>query len=204
MEIIQGEFTTNIMKIETYEVEETDSEIATLAADGEAMELIDKLNLVGQLELTNTDTSTRFAYRKMTKLEWLVFKMHCPIETDLSRYRSSVIPVRVLQVAAHANDYIGKLLHSIKVWHPEDAKLDPVLVGHTGAYAGEFFLLARWGEVWKDFPTLLTEAKAMWIAKKRAALNKAKKELDGNIEGLEADAESTFVTGTEPTYTIYV
>lgn len=192
------------MKVETYEVEETTTEIGTLAADGEAMELIDKLNLVGQLSLTNTETVTRFPYRKMTALEFLVYKLHCPIETPLERYASSIIPVRVLQVAAHAHGHVGSLLHHLEVWHPEDAKLDPVLVGRTSTYGGEYYLLARWGEVWKDFKTLASEAKQIWIARKRAALGKAQKELQSSIDGLEHDAVEAFMTGKEPTYTVYV
>jgi hypothetical protein len=193
------------MKIETYEVEETNSEIATLAADGEAMELIEKLNLVGQLELTDTKTSTRFPYRKMTKLEHLVFKLHCPEETEISRYRSSIIPIRVLQVAALANEQVGHggLLNAIKVWHPEDAKLDPVLVGHTSNYGGEFFLLARWGEVWKDFATLAQEAKAMWIMRRRASLSKVVKEAELERDNIEATADSVFTTGSQPTHAFY-
>lgn len=182
------------MKIETYEIEPQSTDIATLAADGEAREICEKLGLEGQLSLSNNESQTVFPYRVMTKLEQLVFELHCPNHTKLRDYKSEAIPVRVLQVAAHATDC--KFLHHIRVWHPEDSRLDPVLVGYTSEYGGTLYLLARWGAVWKDFSILVKEAKAIWKQRRLAAIKRAEQDISMVKACLDTDADSLFSTGS--------
>ena len=178
------------MKIETYEIEPQSTEIGQLAADGEARMICERLGLGGQLALSDNPSETAFPYRHMTRLEQVVFEFHCPIKTDLKSYKSESIPVRVLQVAAHAHDL--HFLKAIKVWHPKDARLDPVLVGYTSEYGGDLYLLARWGAVWKDFQDLLSEAKIGWAKQRKAKLEKASKEVDAKLATVDADAEIYF------------
>jgi hypothetical protein len=178
------------MKIETYEIEPASSQIATLAEDGEHKELCEKLGLKGQLSLSNNESGTVFPYRRMTMVEQRVFEIHCPNKTKLSAYKSDAIPVRVLQVAAHAID-CGVTRH-LSVWHPEEARLDPVLVGCTSEYSGELYLLARWGEVWKDFAQLLAEAKAIWTMRRTALLEKARRSIEGHAASVAPDADLYF------------
>jgi len=184
------------MKVETYEVEEINSsEAATMAADAASIEIIEKLGLKGQQKLTNVETGTRHPYRKMTSLEQIVFGLHCPHNTELSEYDSGPIPLRVLQVAAYCKE--NEFYPRIEIWHPQDAKLDPVLVGRSmpESWRGELFLLARWGEVWKDFAQLAIEAKAIWLAQRKAQFAKMRSELAGDESALEQIADEVFATG---------
>lgn len=183
------------MKIETYEIEPASTEIESLANDGEARLICEKLGLEGQLSLSNNESRTVFPYRVMTTLEQRVFQIHCPYQTKLQNYKSDAIPVRVLQVAAHATDC--GFLHHIKVWHPREARLDPILVGHAGEYSGTLYLLARWGEVWKDWAVLLREAKAAWMLTRKAKLDKALKEVQSHQQTLQADADLFFSEADE-------
>lgn len=178
------------MQIETYEIEPESTEIASLAADGEARMLCEHLGLTGQLSLSANESHTTFPYRVMTLTEQRVFDIHCPNQTRLADYKSDAIPVRVLQVAAHATN--TGFLHHIKVWHSNDAKLDPVLVGYKTEYSGPLYLLARWGQVQKNFETLLEEAKTLWMKKRVANLKKALKELETCLVCYDADAELHF------------
>lgn len=178
------------MKIETYEIEPETTEIGQLAADGEAREICERLGLSGQLSLSNNESNTVFPYRRMTRLEQVVFELHCPHKTRLEEYKSDAIPVRVLQVAAHATDC--NFLKYITVWHPTDAKLDPVLVGNAGTYGNDLYLLARWGTAWKDFSVLLDEARTTWKRLRKAKLDKALREVQQAQATLDADAELYF------------
>lgn len=183
------------MKIEIYEIEPQDSEIATLAAEDEARDICEKLGLKGQLALSENESQTVFPYRVMTKLEQLVYDIHCPHKTKLEDYRSEAIPVRVLQVAAHATDC--KFLNHLRVWHPEDAKLDPVLVGYMTEYGGGLYILARWGAVWKDFPTLVKEAKVIWKTRRQAAIKRAEQKFISVKATIDTDVDSLFTNGTD-------
>lgn len=178
------------MKIETYEIEPPSSEIGQLAADGEARMICEKLGLRGQLALADNESQTPFPYRRMSLIEQRVFEYHCPVKTPLNDYRSDAIPVRVLQVASHALDC--NVLKRIEIWHPKEAKLDPVLVGIGGEYGMEPFLLARWGAVWKEFAVLLDEAKRGWVDLRRARLERAVRETQKELDNVEQIAVEYF------------
>jgi hypothetical protein len=188
------------MKVETYEVEEIQGDAGNMAADSEAIELCTQLGLVGQLALSNTETATRAPYRKMTAREQLVFGLICPIKTEVSQYKSGIIPLRVLQVVAYCKE--NNLYKRIDVWHPEDAKLDPVLVGATAHpdydwMDQDLFLLARWGEVWKDFSQLIDEAKKVWMSKAKADLSRIRSEVESDLKTLDTIADAVFTSGKQ-------
>lgn len=86
------------MLVETFELEEVAEQPPELEA--EAVALIEKLGLDGQ--------QTRIPYRKMTEEETFVYGILCPMRTPLKKYKEGPIPLRVLQVAAHATD-VGML-----------------------------------------------------------------------------------------------
>lgn len=185
------------MLVETYEVEETNSEAAGLAADSEAAELIARLELTGQQKLLNPDTVTRFPYRKMTKQEGQVYGILCPCKSKLRDYDDGIIPVRVLQVAAHVLE-LG-FVDRVEVWHPENADIkDPVLVGVKGPEYGDrqLFILARWGAELPPFGELLIAAKARWTDNRRAMLASIKAKVEAELNSSEADCEM----GEMPTY----
>lgn len=177
------------MKVETYEIEETDSEAGVLAADSESYELIEKLNLVGQLSLTDTKTVTRFPYRKMTKQEGLVYGVLCPVKSKIEQYSDGLIPVRVLQVAAHACD-LG-FCDRLEIWHPESADIkDPVLVGIKSVkgmfgHDTERWILARWGEELEDISTLAILAAKIVREKLLAKIEGIKRKVDADYLALK-------------------
>lgn len=185
------------MKIETYEIEQHDNDVTQLLDDATYLNLVEELGLEGQkkqfIDVDNKE-SVVFPYPRMTQLQQRVFEIHCPHKTKLVEYKSEMIPVRVLQVAQHALSC--RFLKDLYVWHPTDAKLDPVLVGTAGSYGNDLYLLARWGAVWKDFPTLLREAKAEWKRIRGAKLKKAEQEIALAKAGLDSDTELHFSEGS--------
>src|SRR3990167_9273749 len=109
------------MEVETYETEE-----ATSACKPEDMEqvkkLVDELELDGQKELLVPEQ--RFPYRKMTKQEERVYKLLCPGQSNLTSYDDSAIPLRILQVAAHAKSL--SVFKKLVIWHADNADVkDP-------------------------------------------------------------------------------
>lgn len=189
------------MLVETFEVTEVDAD-GNVECDAEALELIEQLGLAGQQKLlTKSDDGkdTRCPYRKMTLEERLVYTTICPKDSELRSFSDSAIPVRVLQVAAHA---VG-LFEEIRVWSARTADIkDPVLVGKnkgSDGYTYEFFMLARWGEVLEPFDKLL--ALALDIARKsrKACLAKVIAECRAKSDACdEMDGVSLLQESTEP------
>lgn len=150
------------MQVETFECQETASE--PIEACEEAMGLIAQLELDGQKSLVSGGDgkpASRCPYREMKADERFVYGVLCPESTPLKRYALSPIPLRVLQIAAHANSL--ELFEELRVWHAKGAAIpDPVLVGVAPGvqYTWErrTFILARWGDVLESWPTLLKQA----------------------------------------------
>lgn len=172
------------MKVETYEVENSNqSEAATMAQDSEASELIERLGLSGQRKLLNPQTETRNPYRVMTKQEQTVYEALLSQKTELSEYEDDCIPLRVLQVAAHAKEC--GLFGRLEVWHGDPAIFDkdPLLVGRTetSPYQYKYHMLARWGRELLSLEQL--EAMAVSVLRKarvdqmRAVLQEAQAHL---------------------------
>jgi hypothetical protein len=137
------------MNVETYEIEQATSEAAEMAMDGAAVELIEKLGLVGQRKLINPETDTRNPYRAMTEEEKVVYKAVLAEESSLEKFSSETIPLRVLQVAAHAKEC--GLFSRLVVWSAPAAVVitDPLLLGMVKnpeySWMETPFMLARWG-----------------------------------------------------------
>jgi len=142
------------MAVETYELDEVQEE--TVEECAEARALIDELGLDGQKPKTGADSKKqRLPYRLMTPEERAVFKTLCPAEARLADYDAGPIPLRVLQIAAHAKPLFDELY----VWHPVGHDKDPVLVGCNGpSYCNDRFILARWGGELDEWPALLKRA----------------------------------------------
>lgn len=145
------------MQVETYEIEDATSEASAMANDAAAVELIEKLGLAGQSSLMNKDTVTRVPYRAMEKQEMLIYRALCDEDVALEQYSADAIPVRVLQVAAHAKE--TGMFKKLRVWYPSEARIDdPVLVGvitkklypdkpeYDSLTSDTFYILARWGK----------------------------------------------------------
>jgi hypothetical protein len=176
------------MDVETYEVETIDG--ATYASDEEKQELVElaeKLALTGQKELIGESadgTATVFPYRLMTKAERNVYQTLLPVRTKMCDFKDSVIPLRVMQVAAHAKDLNDERVGYLEVWHQPGAR-DPVLVGRENSY-GDCYILARWGEDLENFQKLQERALKLLKQKAKAWAVAAKAKIDGvanNPEG---------------------
>lgn len=150
------------MEVETYEAIEMTYD-GTVECEAEALELIESLNLEGQKSLVKKDVSgtvARSPYRKMTQEELIVYQAILPRRVKLPNYSDGPIPLRVLQVAAHASE----LFKSLEVWCPQNVKdPDPLLVGLKGEHywQPDFHILARWGEVLEPFNALADKASVM-------------------------------------------
>jgi hypothetical protein len=190
------------MQVETYEIEETNSESGMMAADAEAIELAESLGLKGQRQLSNPETLTRIPYPKLTAIQRLVFETLFPHKSPVEEYGEGIIPLRVLQVIAYCRQ--NNLYRRIEVWHPEPGKRDPVLIGtqreHSYSWSnGEDFLLARWGDALETFEALVEKAKAKWTVLRRAEIGSAVKRAQLDLAQLETVADMVFETGEPKT-----
>ena len=142
------------MQVETYEFGEVAADGEPLEHDDESLQLIEQLGLEGQRKLIAGagDEATRIPYRKMTKEESLVYEQLFTRKTPINDYADEPLPLRVLQVAAHAHD----IFDSVVVWHEPNADInDPILVGlKEEEIVTEQFILARWGAALAPFSEL--------------------------------------------------
>lgn len=181
------------MKVETYECEELkNSEATTMAADAESIELITKLGLEGQMKLSDPETLTRQPYREMTALEAYVWRAACPQTTALQKYSLGPIPLRVLQVAAHARE-LG-IYESLEVWHPRKVVDDPLLVGvpKGETYSRKRHLIARWGETLVPFEQLIEKARKTFAVEFEATLDRIQNEVEQVRKTLSNRVEMSF------------
>lgn len=190
------------MLAETYETPEVD-EHGTPECEAEAVELIEQLGLEGQLSLINPDVNgdaKRIPYPKMTKEQKVVIQAVCPKESNLNEYKDQSIPLRILQVAAHAKELFEYLL----VWHPENAdEKDPYLIGRNGnGYSStEYYILARWGEQLLPWGEMVEKAASMLRGKRVQKLNRMKSAIQADIESTEtASPEAVIGMDHSPAY----
>lgn len=164
------------MQVETFECSETASE--PIEAGEEAIALIESLGLRGQKALVGTNEKTaqdeRSPYREMRRDEQFVYSMLCPEKMTADEYDAAPIPLRVLQVMAHAKS-LG-LFNSFQIWDKESVAVkDPVLVARVGEEwqsNAKLYILARWGEVLESWPTLLAQAIKIFNEKRKSAFAK--------------------------------
>lgn len=152
------------MQIETYEIEELTTEgKPPEEVEAQAMQLIEEMGLDGQRKLIQPaeeedGVGTRIPYPKMKKEEMAVYQIICDVRTNVADYAGAIIPLRVLQVAAHAKP----LFEEVEVWYPGEHDPDPILVGTRTppgqSYGQECFLLARWGDELAPFEDLKKRA----------------------------------------------
>lgn len=193
------------MLVDTYETPEV-NEGGIIECVSESIELIESLNLEGQRKLIKPDEngdSKRVPYPKMTKEQKAVIKAICPKESNLSDYSDQAIPLRVLQVAAHANEMFDRIL----VWHPENAdEKDPYLIGRNGEGWGdkEYYMLARWGEELLPWSEMTSKAAKILRGKRLEILRKTQSLINADITTTEsADDEVVIGLDQSPSYSQY-
>lgn len=188
------------MQVETYETlsvdVDADGTVINEVVSEEALALITALGLEGQQALVQREdvdgetVESRIPYRRMTGEEKAIFATLFPVKTPIEKYKGDAIPLRVLQVAAHAKDCDLRL----SVLHPAtDIRLnDPILIGERGKMnswsnqlAAETYLLARWGDALDDLDTLRAKA----LPKVIAHLTASAKRSITKFEGVVRDAE---------------
>jgi phage terminase large subunit-like protein len=183
------------MEIETYEVTELNS-VGEVENVEETKKLVEELGLEGQEKFFKQESKSIFPYRKITAKEKLVYQTICSQKTDFKKYSDGIIPLRVLQVASHALTF-GDVINAVEVWHcPNGDVKDPVLVGRKGTeWSGEYYLLARWGEVLESFESLSKVAKQLIKTHVKGKLAEEKAEMEQFETSLDARIESDFSKG---------
>ena len=187
-----------MVNVETFEQTELGAE-GCVEKDSEALALIDRLGLDGQRELLNPDTSMRCPYRVMNAVELRVYQALYPEHTAIERYRNGMIPLRVLQIAAHAQPFYLR----IEVWTERTAQTDPVLVGISrpaGTWVDQVFILARWGEALKPFADLRKQAIELTCERLRLVALKARTVAESILAAPQAVAMDSIDNGVEPVF----
>lgn len=160
------------MLVETYECET----MPTADLSDEAMKLIEQLGATKQ-EAYYKEGKPTAPYRLMTKEEFAVYKMLLPERDEISKYDAGPIPLRVLQVGAHAKEVLE--VGTLVIWHQGVGKDDPLLTLRIGEhYNGKYYLLARWGEVLEEFNVLFEKAAKLYVEKVKGVLATCKQEVE--------------------------
>lgn len=157
----------------------------------EAARLIDELGLSGQQTLMHPDKqeTARCPYRQWSALEAEVYSLLCPSTDSVGDYDADAIPLRVLQVLAHAKSL--DLYTEFKVIHAANPAIkDPVLLGiPTNGNTwdrSKWHLLARWGAELDEFPVLMEKAAKVKAAQLRDSCAKVRAELDAVVARINA------------------
>ena len=149
----------------------------------EALALLEKLGADSQSVFYKTD-GTVCPYRKMSPFEHAVYKLVLPVREPIAKFKACPIPLRVLQIGAHAKEHLeGELV----IWHQGEGKDDPLLTLREGSeYSGSYYLLARWAESLEEFSVLVQQAVDINRDKIRAELLAKKSELQSWIDNCDA------------------
>lgn len=173
------------VEIETYEVLEVAGATGEIECDSEAIALIEKLGLEGQQSLiskTSDDEEIRNPYRKMTAEEKWVYEKFLPNKCKLQEYKRDAIPLRVLQIAAHATEL--NCYEYLQVWYPKDY-VDPLLVGCIKLqYGHDLHMLARWGESLKPFEEIKENAGNIFRSQYKAKIKELQKLFEGGLASI--------------------
>lgn len=186
------------MNVEVYTTEETTRNQDDIA---EVKTLIESLGLEGQKQFVEVPANTVNPYRRMTADEQFIYETLMPNTCKPEKYKADLIPLRVLQVLAHARSL--EYFDELTVCYPELGQDDPVLIGakkDPESGRNDLFILARWGEALKPVPELLRLALA---EKKRRVLSKyeeIRRSCDVELANLKDAADEMFRAKSTPTY----
>jgi hypothetical protein len=196
-----------MMQVETYEAisldVQGDGTVVNELVSEEALSLIEALGLEGQRQLVavksvdGEEVQTRNPYRRMTAEEMAIYSTLMPNRVRLAEYRDGPIPLRVMQVAAHATSL--NFFDKIEVWCPEPGQKDPVLVGihKSDGWRVEEYILARWGDVLESLDVLREKAAPIIRDRVRGAIADARGQIDMLDASLEAKIAAYLRTGKD-------
>lgn len=152
----------------------------------EAKRIIEEMGLAGQ-QSTVGETGARLPYRQLRADEHIVYRELLPCIEDVKAYQADSIPLRVLQVLAHAQT-LG-IFEGYRVWHAGNpAMKDPVLVGYMQKEAWnteKHYILARWGDELEEFPILLRRAAEIRMARAKEEVRKIIARAQAALTGLD-------------------
>lgn len=189
------------MQVETYELTEVVAQ--TVEQSEECKQLIASMGLSGQEQFYAQPDKPACPYRKLTAQEHIVYRAILSQETPIGKYSDGPIPLRVLQIGAHAVETLGC---DLVVFHPANADVkDPLLLGKVkiSSYEFHYYLLARWGEELEEFSVLAERAKKIIAAQLKASYLKAKHELEAVGVQLDSLAEEIVLTGRQKTLSFH-
>lgn len=177
------------MQVETFEQTEVVGGKLEDENSPEALEIIESLGLQGQKKMTKESEGgviTRCPYRTMNIKELRVYECLFPQKTEIQKYQASMIPLRVLQVAAHAKSL--DLFDRIEVWGEISKPRDPILVGikKTDSWSHDNYILARWGDALESFEVLFERAKAVTKEHFKAKAEKTRAECEIILASLDS------------------
>lgn len=181
-----------LMQVETFEETEVSAQGQEDPADEVAMKLIIDLGLTGQVDRNKKtdggETTTRCPYRVMTAKEVAVYSILFPRKVDVEKYSAGMIPLRVLQVIAHAKEL--NVYKSIQIWAENTRPKDPILVAErqSDKYSTENHILARWGEALEPFEVLADRALKQAMSEIKSSAEKSIAECQKILASLEAHA----------------
>lgn len=169
------------MEIETYEATETTAE-GQVEHTPEDMALIAELGLSGQ-QLITSDEGEINPYPKITHEQKLVCATLFDQRTKVADYSAGMIPVRILQVIAHAKDVFG--IQNIYVYHKPTVEIrDPILV--AGDHGNEY-ILARWGDALEPWADLMRMAREKYRETYLTTLRRIKAKADSLLTAAETE-----------------
>lgn len=191
------------MEVETFEQTELLAGKEEVECTQEQIDLINQLGLEGQKKLINKDEETDeenvCPYRLMTDREQSIYEKLFSRKIKLEEYSAGPIPLRVLQVAAHAKT-LPDVIIGVSVWYePTTADKDPLLVGNTAKW-NEFFLLARWGDALRPFEELAKEAGRRIKQETINKLEEIKTQVVARLNTIKEESSDNFVGRTLPSY----
>lgn len=134
-----------------YKVEKENDLASQLTNDARTAELLDQLELTEQKALLDSTSLSRMMYAPATPEEMFVIQSLCPKWTSLEDYKSSLIPVEVLEALKEAKEL--NFFQGFRIYHPAEAvERDPFLIGlrvtlnSWGGSDTTYYLIARWGK----------------------------------------------------------
>lgn len=166
----------------------------------EALALLEKLGAESQSRFYKQDAGV-CPYRKMSPYEHAVYKAVLPVREPIAKFKACPIPLRVLQIGAHAKEFLeGELV----IWHQGEGKDDPLLTLREGnEYSGSYYVLARWAEVLEEFSVLAAQAVEIVTANAMSELMTKKAELQSWIDNCESMVASRLRNGKTDTPSIH-
>jgi len=162
------------VKVETYEIFssiDVDEEVKK-----EELQLIRELDLQGQKDMEGFTNP----YREIGKEFKFIFEKIHDIKTDISEYKTTPIPLQVLQIIHHARGL--NIFKSFKVWHSH--RTQPILVAYTDDYGAQY-ILARWGETLDSIDDLKSMSANIARNKAMAKGKKIKAEIEAYMKSIE-------------------